>query len=218
MELFEQVLPERLRMKTYNENGETITECDEDLGWFEYGTEQNEYGEWIMNRMYHPYTTAELAEIQLEKDKAALIESRRQLTLEEVTALFVKTQINNVDIPDQTSLRMMDYYPSFVEIVGRTVEIGFKFTYEDKLYKTIQASLLIQAHYPPGVGTESLYERIDLTHTGVVYDPIPYEGNMELSEGKYYSQNGVVYQCIRDTGTAVYHALADLINLYVKAV
>ena len=33
----------------------------------------------------------------------------------------------------------------------------------------------------PGVGTESIYTHIDETHDGTQYDPIPYDGNMELT-------------------------------------
>lgn len=207
--------PERLLIKTYDENGNLITTWDEEKGYFTDGVEQNEFGEWLMNRVYHLYTDKQLAEIQLEKEKAALAESRRDLTLEETTAFFLKAQLNTVNIPDQTSLRMKQYYPSFDELVGLTVNKGFKFVYNNELYKTVQPSLTIQKHYSPGVGTESLYTRIDVTHTGAAYDPIPYEGNMELFNGKHYSQNGVIYLCNRDTGTAVYHALADLVGLYV---
>jgi hypothetical protein len=211
-------VPERLLMKTYNEAGEIITEWDEEKGYFTDGVEQNEYGEWLMNRVYHPYTEEQLTAIQIEKDKAALTESRRQLTLEEVTALFVKSQVNTVDIPDQTSLRMIDYYPKFSESVGMTVKKGFKFVHEGKLYKTVQPDLLIQSHYPPGTGTESLYTRIDLDHSGAAYDPIPYYGNMELFKDKYYIQNDVLYICTRNTETAVYHALSDLVGIYVVKV
>lgn len=206
----------RLYTRTYDESGKLITEWDEEKGWFEDGTEQLETGEWVMNRIYHPYTDEELAEKETEKLRAELLESRKPLTLEEVTALFIKKQVNTVDVPDQTSLRMKDYYPKFEDIVNQTVKMGFKFVYNDELYKTIQADLLIQSHYTPGVGTESLYSRIDLEHTGAVYDPIPYNGNIELFEGKYYTQDDVLYLCIRDSGTALYHNLKDLIDLYVK--
>lgn len=207
--------PSRIALKTYDENGNIITEWDEELGWFEYGTEQNDYGEWLMNRIYHLYTEEELVEIQNQKSAALLAESRRQLTLDEVINMLVKLQTNTIDIPDQTSLRMLNYYPTFEEVVGQTVKQGFKFVYDGKMYKTIQANLLIQAHYPPGAGTESLYVRIDVEHMGTLYDPIPYEGNMALENGKYYTQNGVLYLCTRDTGNAVYHPLADLVGLYV---
>ena len=215
MILPEEMFPERLRMKTYDEAGNILTEWDEEKGWFEDGVEQNEFGEWLMNRIYHPYTEDQIAEIQREKDMAALTESRRKLTLEEVTALFIKSQVNAADIPDQTSLRMMDFYPAFAEIVGQSVKQGYKFTYDGRMYKTIQ-SMTIQAHYPPGTGTESLYVKIDLEHTGKEYDPIPYDGNMILESGKYYIQDDVLYLCNRDTVTVVYHALADLVGLYVK--
>lgn len=218
MDFFEEVFPERLRMKTYDEAGNVITEWDEEKGWFENGTEQNEYGEWLMNRIYHPYTSEQLAEIKLEKEKAELIASRLPMTSTEVMDFFIRSQVNTVDVPDQTSLRMMNFYPTFSDIVGQTVKQGFKFVYEDKLYKTAQTNLLIQSHYTPGTGTESLYTRIDLEHTGRAYDPIPYDGNMILESGKYYSQNGVLYLCDRDSGTAVHHALSDLVGLYVSKI
>lgn len=205
----------RLSMRTYDELGNRITEWDEESGWFEEGTEQLDTGEWIMNRIYHPYTEEQLENIQIEKEKAALEESRQQLTLEEVTAIFMKTQLNAMDIPDQTSLRMMNYYPSFEEIIGQTVDIGFKFTYNDEMYKTIQPTLLIQEHYKPGEGTESLYTRIDLERTGAIYDPIPYSGNMALENGKYYTQDDVLYLCNRDTVNPVYNKLSELVDLYV---
>lgn len=206
---------ERLKTRTYDENGNLITEWDEEKGYFEDGTEQLETGEWVMTRIYHPYTEGQLVDNKIEKEKAALEESRRQLTLNEVAALFIMNQVNTVDIPDQTSLRMIDYYPKFEDVVGQTVKMGFKFVYDGKLYKTIQSDLTIQSQYAPGVGTESLYSRIDVEHTGAVYDPIPYDGNMELFEGKYYIQNGITYLCTRSSGVALYHALSDLIDLYV---
>ena len=100
--------------------------------------------------------------------------------------------------------------------VGQTVEKGYKFVHGDVLYKTIQDSLLIQEQYVPGEGTESLYAVIDETHAGTQENPIPYDGNMALEKGKYYSQDGVIYLCNRDTENPVYHNLSDLIGLYVE--
>lgn len=154
--------------------------------------------------------------------KSELIERTRPLTAEEVTALLIKQQINTITVDDQTALRMRRYYPTFAELVGQTVTQGTKFRATDSedadLYKTIQPELTIQAHYPPGVGTESLYTRIDETHDGSLYDPIPYDGNMALESGKYYIQDDVVYLCNRDTGQPVYNPLADLVGLYVEVV
>lgn len=86
------------------------------------------------------------------------------------------------------------------------------------LYKTIQDNLLIQEQYVPGEGTESLYAVINETNAGTQEDPIPYAGNMALENGKYYSQDGVIYLCNRDTEIPVYQDLKDLVGLYVEAV
>lgn len=51
---------------------------------------------------------------------------------------------------------------------------------------------------------------INETHAGTYEDPIPYSGNMVLELGKYYSQDGITYKCIRNTGIAVFDTLAKL--------
>ena len=163
------------------------------------------------------YVTPADYEAMKESDaRAAAEEAKRPLSAAEVADLVLRKQVNEVEIDDQTSLRMVDYYPTFEEIIGQTVKLGFKFTYAGQLWKTAQAGLTIQAHYAPGAGTESLYTRIDEEHTGDKLDPIPYEGNMELLAGKYYTQDGVLYLCNRDTGAPVHQALADLVGLYVE--
>lgn len=165
-------------------------------------------------------TTEEIAAQEIKRKTFEAAERTRPLTAEEVTALLIKQQINTITVDDQTALRMRRYYPTFAELVGQTVKLGTKFRADDSenadLYKTIQPELTIQAHYPPGEGTESLYTRIDETHDGTQYDPIPYNGNMALENGKYYSQDGVTYLCTRDTGIAVYNTLAELVGIYVE--
>lgn len=160
---------------------------------------------------------AAMEEVQKAHEAA---ERARPLTAEEVTRLLIKQQINSITVDDQTALRMRRYYPTFAELVGQTVKLGTKFRADGSdiadLYKTIQPELTIQAHYPPGKGTESLYTRIDETHDGTQYDPIPYSGNMALENGKYYIEDGVTYLCTRDTGIAVYNRLAELVGIYVE--
>ena len=129
---------------------------------------------------------------------------------------IVEQAMQSVDGNDALTARML--YPKFAEIIGKTVKQGFKFTYGDKLYKTAQPEMTIMEHYPPDIGTESLYTEICEVHTGTIADPIPYDGNMALEQGKYYAQDGVTYLCIRDTVNPVYHPLADLVGLYVENV
>ena len=126
---------------------------------------------------------------------------------------------NAVERSDADALAVKGIYPFWKNLIGQTAEkVGFKFNYGDKLYKTIPANHTFAAQWVPGVGTESLYKVIDETHAGTKDDPIPYDGNMELTSGLYYSQNGVVYLCTRSTGQPVYNALSDLIGLYVEVV
>ena len=129
----------------------------------------------------------------------------------------IEAGANAVERSDLDALAVKDIYPAWESLIGQTVNVDFKLTYDGKLYKVIQ-SHTIQADWIPGNGTESLYTVIDEGHAGTLDDPIPYGGNMELTEGLYYSQDGIVYLCTRSTGQPVYHALSDLVGLYVEAV
>lgn len=170
-----------------------------------------------INGKYLELTPAELAALEAEQAKAELIERTRPLTSEEVSAMLIRQQINTLEVDDQTALRMVEFYPAWNDLIGQTVDkAGFRFTYGGKLYKTIPANHTFQAGWVPGVGTESLYTRIDETHDGTLEDPIPYDGNMALEAGKYYIQDYVIYLCNRDTVNPVYNPLAELVGLYVE--
>ena len=68
------------------------------------------------------------------------------------------------------------------------------------------------------LGLPALWEEICETHDGSLHDPIPYEGSMALENGKYYSQDGVIYLCNRDTVNPVYNPLSELVGIYVEIV
>ena len=175
-----------------------------------------------VNGQYIELTEEEITAMQDAAAQAEAEEKRRALSSSEVQEMLVRQQINTLAVDDQTALRMRRYYPAFTELVGQTVSQGTKFRVDDSedadLYKTIQPELTIQAHYPPGVGTESLYTRIDEAHDGTKYDPIPYDGNMALESGKYYTQSGMTYLCSRDTVNPVYNALSELVGIYVEVI
>jgi hypothetical protein len=138
-------------------------------------------------------------------------------------ALKIRANIETAaqSLDDKTAYDMRTFYPTWKDLCDKAVlaeKAGFKFVYNGKLYKTAQSGYTFVSHYVPGVGTESLFERIDEQHDGSKYDPIPYSGNMALSAGLYYVQDGVVYLCLRDTGIPVYNALSELVGLYVEVV
>lgn len=129
----------------------------------------------------------------------------------------IEAGANAVERSDLDALAVKDIYPAWDRLIGQTVNVDFKLTHDGKLYKVIQAHT-VQADWIPGAGTESLYAVIDEGHAGTPDDPIPYDGNMELTEGLYYSQDGIVYLCTRSTGQPVYHALSELVGLYMEVV
>ena len=162
-------------------------------------------------------TAEEIAVLQEETKLLNAVRENQPMTESEVSRLLIAQQINSLTVDDNTALRMAEFYPQWKDLIGTTVDkAGFKFTHKGQLYKTIPEQHSFQADWVPGEGTESLYARIDESHAGTLADPIPYSGNMALEAGKYYSQDGAVYLCTRDTVNPVYSALADLVGLYVE--
>lgn len=109
---------------------------------------------------------------------------------------------------------------------------GTKFLYtpegetEPRLYSVLQDHTVMN-HYYPSIDTAALYVEVtpdfievedEIVELGTLENPIEYNGNMILENGKYYIQDGVVYLCNRDTINPVYHNLSDLIGLYVEYV
>lgn len=137
------------------------------------------------------------------------------------SAAFVVAKYTAQELPDQMALQAKAIYEKFDELVkaGYTAKTkGFKFTHENILYKTAQDDLTFQAQYIPGTGTESLYTRIDEAHAGTKEDPIPYHVNMEVFEGKYYTEDGILYRCTRNSGQALQNKASELVGHYFEAV
>ena len=136
-----------------------------------------------------------------------------------------KQEFKTLGLSAEQMLTHKAFAPKWGEDIkeGDTVVRGDKFTYEGKLYAVLQDHTILP-HYYPSVNTAALYVEVtpDYTEEGEEYgtldNPIPYEGNMILENGKYYSQDGVVYLCNRDTGIAVYQPLSALVGLYVEKV
>lgn len=154
---------------------------------------------------YIPYTEAELS-------LRAYEQSRQPLSAYEALEILLLQQINTLDVDDQTALRMRQLYPEWA--AGNSYSVGFKVHREGKLWRAIQAHTSQTGWEPENV--PALWEQINETHSGTETDPIPYDGNRALTAGLYYYQDGKIYLCIRDTGTAVYHPLAELVGLYVE--
>ena len=146
--------------------------------------------------------------------QATLYERTRPLTESEVSRMLIAQQINTLSVDDNTALRMLEFYPEWASDTDYTA--GYKVQRSGRLWRCLQAHTS-QAGWEPE-NAASLWTEICESHSGTLEDPIPYSGNMALESGKYYSQDGKVYRCTRDTVNPVYNALSELVGLYVEEV
>lgn len=139
--------------------------------------------------------------------------------LQKVDALVaaIPATINTRNFTEQEALENMEWFPVWGDenaYMGMPVEKGFIFRYktvgkeEYALYKSLKKHTL-SAEWIPGQGTESLYAKVSL-HKGTKEDPIPYEQNMLIEEGKYYTQDGVLYIGLMTTLTGYPSDLKDM--------
>ena len=165
------------------------------------------------NGTLYDMTEEEVAAMQEAQAAFEAAERTRPLTESEVTRLLIAQQINTLEVDDNTALRMREFYPEWA--VGVDYTAAYKVRYGGKLWRCVQAHTS-QTGWEPSIDTASLWTEICETHDGSKYDPIPYDGNMELTAGLYYTQGSVTYLCNRGTGQPVYNTLADLVGLYVE--
>lgn len=161
-----------------------------------------------------------------ENDATAIREAKGIMTAvqmpEEVnTALqLVTTQINSMDLTDEQSLQFKALYPTWESFIGKSLSTGYKVQYNDRLYRVRQNIATVLDNQYPSINTAALYEEINEVQSGgnagTLEDPIPYNNNMQLYNGKYYSQDGVVYLCNRDSEQPVYQDLSALVGIYVE--
>ena len=157
-------------------------------------------------------TAEEIAAMQDAAARAEAEEKHRPLSLGEVQEILVRQQINTLTVDDNTALRMVEFYPEWS--AGQAYTAGYKAHRGGKLWRCLQAHTAQTGWEPENAA--SLWTEICESHDGTKYDPIPYNGNMALQSGKYYTQNNILYLCNRDTVNPVYNALAELVGLYVE--
>ena len=126
--------------------------------------------------------------------------------------------IVKLNLLDEEALAYTEYYPNWEDYINKSLPVNFKIQYNGKLYKTLQPVNPVLENQPPSINTAALYTEINETHAGTKEDPIPFNNNMELELGKYYSQDGVIYHCTRGTGQPVFNPLSELVGLFVEVV
>lgn len=157
-----------------------------------------------------------VSDVDLDKQQKVVQSNNEAL---QVISLM-KATINTLDLTDEQSLSVKLLYPQWSEFIGKQLKQNMKFQYNNNLFKVLQVEinpvLDLDGYRPGEVGSEALYAEINEKHAGTVDDPIPYNNNMELEEGKYYIQDGITYLCTRSTGQPVYNPLSGLVGIYVE--
>lgn len=139
--------------------------------------------------------------------------SRMQIVQELVVAQWnERTDISNTEALDYAVI----VYP-FETLIGQALPVGKIVSHDNNLWRVRQAHTA-QENWQPSLDSASIWEIIQVEHSGEVSDPIPYAPPMEIFSGKYYAEADQLYLCTRDSGTALTHPLSALVGLYVEIV
>lgn len=170
-------------------------------------------GKEVKLQVINPSEEAILADgwVEYIPPKVEPKKSRMQIVQE----LVVKQYNERTDISNEEALDYMVIVYPWSQCIGQVLVEGRIVSHEDKLWRVRQAHTAIDV-YAPSISTASLWEVIEKEHSGEADDPIPYTPPMEIFEGKHYVEDGVVYRCTRDSGTALSHNLSSLIGIYVE--
>lgn len=118
-----------------------------------------------------------------------------------LNASVMVARANAQSLSDNEALEAKAIYNTWEELVYKgfiAADSGYKFTYENNLYKTVHENQRFLAEWVPGSGTEGIFTRIDEVHAGTLEDPIPAAANMEYVKGLYYSEDEKLYLMNRE--------------------
>lgn len=129
----------------------------------------------------------------------------------------IKQFNERTDISDEDALEFSILVYDWDTYIDKLIKAGQLVGYDGKVWRAVQDHTVLST-YPPSIDTASLYTEVNLVDDGTIDNPIPYNNNMALENGKYYIQDDVKYLCIRDTVSPVYNLLKDLVGIYVEKV
>lgn len=122
--------------------------------------------------------------------------------------------INTFALPPAIALSVQVLYPEWEMIIGENVTQGFRFRHDGILYEVVQPHTL-QKEWIPGAVTTALYKVVttqEEEESGTIDNPIAWAHGMELVEGRFYTDKGVMYKCVRSSGMPMSFDLVDLVT------
>lgn len=150
---------------------------------------------------------------QVETPSQPAQKSRMQVIQE----LVAKQWNERTDISNEEALDYAVIVFPFADYIGKELAQGKIVSHDDKLWRVRQTHTA-QADWMPSLDSASLWEVIEVEHSGTLDDPIPYAVPMEIFNGKYYTEDDLTYLCTRDSGIALSHPLSALVGVYVDKI
>lgn len=141
-----------------------------------------------VNGEFVEMTPEEIEELEEQQKKWEAEEKKRPLREDEVLNMFLTQNIQALAVDDNTALRMIAFYPTWESLCESSYKAkvkGFKFSYGDKLYKTVHDNFTFQSQWVPGQGTSSIYTQIVEAQAGTLEDPIDVPTDVQTNAFTY---------------------------------
>lgn len=119
----------------------------------------------------------------------------------------------SVSLDDSDALEAVELFPMWA--------VGFDYTEGKRVRDGVELFKCKQPHtsqsdWRPSI-TPALWQKVEKPGQGDTPDnPIPWSWGLEIFAGKYYSQDGVIYHGIRDSGVGIFADLSALVGNYVE--
>lgn len=203
-------------MKQYTKNGEVKTRNQIVLRVIKTIVKDGIEKELEMN-VYNPTEEMILADGWVEYVPQVDPHPHKKSRMAVMQEIVLEQYNQRTDISDSEALDRMIIIYDWEHYIGKPLKVGQCVVEGDNVYRVRQDINEVLEVYPPSV-VPALYEVIEMIHSGDIDDPIPYVAPMEIFKGKYYTEEGVKFICIRDSGVALTHSLNDLVGIYVEFV
>lgn len=165
---------------------------------------------------YIEVTEEEVSSIIKHTEAIKDIDSLEKIDDYSYKASVIPECINAIPMSNNEALERKSLFPLW-SADGISVKKGEKYQCDELLWECIKDHVT-QELWKPSLQTASLWKVVDEEHEGTIDDPIPYNPPMEIFVNKYYTQNGVKYKCIRDSGIPLSHDLSALVGIYVEII
>lgn len=154
--------------------------------------------------------------VNVESKQPVLREVPKAPEEKTVDVLLTAAMLDAQNYTDAQAATVPTLYPEWK--AGIQVEPGDRYyrTPVETLYKVREGKgHTTQEGWEPENMADS-WEVLDVEHTGTKDDPIPAKPNMQYFSGKYYLDEGLVYQCTRNTEIPISQMPHELVGIYFE--